>query len=270
MAEYCINVEKVYDWITFDWHKQLCAIVPCPSHIVTDDVCGNFLLSNVNEKVKLWESTLDDPISGTISLNLEYGDLSYLSVFINGKEVETEGMQLSQTSRNIRMLEVRLNRPSLPIRGKYCLILHYNFFHFPNMNKEVIEVEDKAVKLTCKEIASRKCKEIRLPDGRLIILQEVFLLIEGAIKLIYEGKACVVPFKFTRTLLLCAPAGTKVVCDLISFHSQVTHVRRSKDCYRIDLEVDLCIEVKVVYKTTVKVPANQCLPRIAGVDIEEQ
>ncbi|WP_281657907.1 S-Ena type endospore appendage [Halobacillus sp. Cin3] len=269
MDKHWIQTEKVYDWITASLQFTKCLTISYRDDVLIDEVCGNFSLANHSRQL-LWQSLLTEPITGTIVLNLQQGDLSDLCIFINGKKINgRRGNTFSRTVQNFESLEI-LRTKDVVIRGKYCLDLNYILPQGKNelpfdCDAYTCFLTDAYCRktgpesLTFREIGQRKEVPVLLPSGKKIILHEVTLCKEGSLGVkLPNGCLCVCAFSQVEKLLLCAPPGTLIQYEVTSFSCRVQMITKIKHCLCLELLIDICQSVKVTHPATIAVTALEC------------
>ncbi|ASF38920.1 hypothetical protein CEH05_07255 [Halobacillus halophilus] len=272
---HCVNVEKVYDWLIVPLQFTTCIEIPKIKKRVTDEICGNFAIASTEQTCPLWESTLPSPSAGTVSLSLASGSLNDLEVLINGRTIETGNKeQFTQTFSTLNSLALINTNPLVTVRGTYCLTLHY--FLSRNLIEDLRNCQEGncylsnecgrpiSIKvLDCKEIGERKNTEIILPNGQQTILQKVNLCKEGCVGLTYDKgrQLCVFPFNKMEQLLLCAPEGTTLQCEVTDFCCRISSIKNLNNCWRLEISIEICQNIKVTADTTLGIQARECSPR---------
>ncbi|WP_198530552.1 S-Ena type endospore appendage [Bacillus sp. LL01] len=265
-----MSVEKVYDWVIVPLQFTRCIDIPITIREVTDKVCGNFEIAATEQSSILWESALPTPLTGSVSLSLRNGSLSDLDLIINGKTIETgDGKQYNLTFSSLSSVGILNNNPLITVRGKYCLTIHYAFLSEHNENLWNCGEGDCYLsnecgnpipfgEIICKEMGERKNKEIMLPNGDRTVLQKVSLSKQGWIGLTYDGRrqSCVIPFIKVEQVLLCAPEGTNIHCEVTDFSCRISSITELDKCWRIEIFIEICQSVEVTGITTLEIPAR--------------
>lgn len=272
MDKHCIQAEKVYDWVTAPLQFTKCLTISFVDDVLMDEVCGNFTLMNDSREL-LWQSLLAEPVTGTIVLTLQQGDLNDLSIFINGDKIKSgTGKTFSRTVQGLQSLEVERTGDGI-LKGKYCLDLNYIL----PQGKEELPLDCEGytcfladgccrkadiTSIVCREIGRRKEVPVVLPSGEKITFHEITLCKEGCLGVkLPNGCICVCAFSQIEKLLLCAPPGTMIQCEVTSFTCRVQTITKVKHCLCLELLVDICQSVKVVHPATIAVTAQECEPR---------
>lgn len=272
MDKHCIQAEKVYDWVTAPLQFTKCLTISFVDDVLMDEVCGNFTLMNDSREL-LWQSLLTEPVTGTIVLTLQQGDLNDLSIFINGDKIKSgTGKTFSRTVQGLQSLEVERTGDGI-LKGKYCLDLNYIL----PQGKEELPLDCECytcfladgccrkadlTSIVCREIGQRKEVPVVLPSGEKITFHEITLCKEGCLGVkLPNGCICVCAFSQIEKLLLCAPPGTMIQCEVTSFTCRVQTITKVKHCLCLELLVDICQSVKVVHPATIAVTAQECEPR---------
>lgn len=279
---HCVNTESVYDWIIVPLQFTTCIEIPKIQKRVTDEICGNFTVASTEQSNTLWKSTLPIPVSGSVSLSVANGDISDVIFLINGTPIETGSReQFTQSFSSLSSVAIINNNPFLTVRGTYCLTLHYGLFrdlsedllncreggcYLVNECGEPISFED----VICKEIGDRKDTEIMLPNGKRTVLQKVNLCKQGCIGLTYDKgrQCCVFPFHKMEQLLLYAPEGTTLQCEVTDFFCRISSMTNLENCWRLEVSIEICQSVQVTANTTLDIEAISCSPRPLFSDID--
>ncbi|MFZ0476349.1 MAG: S-Ena type endospore appendage [Halobacillus sp.] len=279
---HCVNVEKVYDWIIVPLQFTTCIEIPKVKKRVTDEFCGNFTIASNGQINTLWESTLPAPVAGSVSLSVAIGNISDVIILINGTPIETGSReQFTQSFSSLRSVAIINKNPLLPVRGRYCLTLHYALFrdltedllncreegcYLANECGESISFED----VICKEIGDRKDTEIILPNGKRTVLQKIHLCKQGCIGLTYDKgrQCCVFPFYKVEQLLLCAPEGTTLQCEVTDFSCRISSITNLDNCWRLEISIEICQSIQVTANTTLEIKGINCSPRPVISDID--
>lgn len=264
--ELCLKVPKVFDLVTRESKFQVCLNLGKPFE-VKDEICGNFMLecsSNIN---RLWHTDIVN-VSGTISIFLDQGCSKSVDIFVNGSFAFSvgEGETRSRTVESLQSLEVRCGNGTGFCIGKYCLNIHYQFKEIciPNQ-KSIIECHLKEIE--CIEVPQengRRKETISTLNGDIVTLQEVILLKKGCISIEFKenGKLCrqVIPFEFIETVLLCAPNGTRIECEIANFRC-FPIVQTQGNCTCIEIFVTICQSIESIADVVITFDGTICSPR---------
>lgn len=274
MQNHCINVLKVYDWITEDASIRMSKPFD-QKKIVTDEICGNINL-HCGENGLLWQTKGDIKASGIVTIYHEMGGCEYLEVIVNNKPayILSQGEERTMDFHQLTSLEVRCSgNESGFCFGKYCLSIHYqvrNSCFNPGDCQLICFLSDehgnRTHSLVCQEMTEptgRKNIRLVLPNGEVAILQKVKVLNKGfiTVQMINDGKTCklcILPFKVIKELTLCAPLGTFLECDITDFECTAFF---TDNCNELVVEVNLCQLIKMGANINIEVEANLCLPR---------
>ncbi|WP_077299567.1 DUF3992 domain-containing protein [Virgibacillus pantothenticus] len=271
--KHCINVLKLFDWITKPVNIQLSESLE-RQVLVNDQICGNIDIP-CGENALLWMVKGKLSVSGSVTVCHQMG-CEHMEVIVNGRTVFILTREEEQTMNfsNLRSIEVRCkgNENGLCI-GKYCLTLHYN------LNKSYFSLGDCQVtcflsdefgnptdSLVCQEITQtigRRNIEVTLPNGETVVLQKVKVLKKGfiTVQIVNKGKVCnlcIIPFQVVEKLLLYAPLGTFIKCEVTDFECAACF---TDDCKSLDIEISFCQQVQVMANVKMEVEANLCFPR---------
>ncbi|MFD1445121.1 DUF3992 domain-containing protein [Oceanobacillus profundus] len=123
--QHCINVLKVYDWISKQTDINLCKSLAC-KELVTDKICGNINLP-CEENTLIWKANGKLSVSGDVTVFHEMG-CQHIKVIVNKKNeyILSQGEERTISFKNLKSLEVRCNGNANGICfGKYYLTIHY-------------------------------------------------------------------------------------------------------------------------------------------------
>ncbi|SES17915.1 hypothetical protein SAMN04487944_12212 [Gracilibacillus ureilyticus] len=98
-------------------------------------------------------------------------------------------------------------------------------------------------------------------NGEKVTLQKVTVSKKGyiTVQIWQKGKLCkigTIPFQLVEELILCAPTGTHIECEVTDF---MCSAEITKDC--INIEIRVCQQVKAVAEAIIEVEADLCQPR---------
>ncbi|WHT49505.1 DUF3992 domain-containing protein [Sporosarcina thermotolerans] len=269
--KFCVQVPKVYDWVTKEVEFQTClSFLEC--YTITDQICNNFTLECSSDITSLWVANGDNhPRAGTISVSFNEGCGDELAVFVNGNLAFSvgKGKTRVQTVESLRSVEVSCSNGRGICRGEYALSIHNKFQHTclpdpsesiecylsdPGGNRICPLLPDAIECVEIPQANGRQNKNVVMPNGQIVTYQKINILKKGCIGVEYKrnGKLCkrLVPFEFTEELLICAPTGTRVKCDIIAF-----------DCMAMILENDSCTWIEVF------IHVGQCIQSQADVTV---
>ncbi|WP_345239286.1 S-Ena type endospore appendage [Pontibacillus salipaludis] len=278
--QHCLQVQQVYDWVTLplSFRKKIC--LPDPQRKAMDEICGNFS-ELTGEFTTLWETDVAN-VSGTVTLSLERGSLSDITLSVNGEVVLTgSGNVFTQTFNPLSIIEVKRASSSV-VEGRYCLDLEYNLGNEEqDLEWDEWQIPDTCflsdpcgnpvslqAAVHCREIGMRKSVPVTLPNQETVTLKQVTLLFEGYISFrTFTGRClCVTPFYIYREILLCAPDGTTISCHTLS--SECTLKPSLGDPTCIDLKLALCESIQVTTDAHILIEGEYCSPRRSDLFIE--
>ncbi|OIJ16939.1 hypothetical protein BKP45_20815 [Anaerobacillus alkalidiazotrophicus] len=282
MNRICVKVPKVYDWVTKESEFNTClSLIECCT--ITDQICCDFMLECSSDLNSLWvDNSGNIPRSGTITVSFDEGCGDTLDVFINGSLAFSvgKGQTRSQTVAFVRSLEVRCPNGIGFCKGKYSLSIHHKF--------EKISLPDPVDSLECyladpcgnrispfspdsidcieiPQENGRRNKKILTPNGDMVTLQKVKLLKKGCIGVEFKrhGQLCkkLVPFEFTEDLLLCAPEGTRIECEIIAFDCTAI-IQTNDSCARIEVFINVCQSIQSEADVIISLEGEFCKPRL--------
>ncbi|WP_175428367.1 DUF3992 domain-containing protein [Bacillus solimangrovi] len=276
----CIRVDKVYDWITQQIKIEKNEILKVKT--VQDEVCANFCIHNKGKTSVLWQAEEKIHPSGTLTVCIDKGSID---VIVNGIQIFTlsEGESRSITLSNIKVLEVRCVEDCELCAGRFVLSLNYQISQFNNIKEvsciltdeygnPVNPYDDGAI--ICEEISDPNNREninITLPDGDIVTLQIVELLIRGfiVIEIVDDnGKKqcpCPIPFNSIEQVVLCAPIGTKVDCEITDFTCRAilvpTKAKEDTICHEVIISISICENIQSIAKVKIELDGAICKQR---------
>ncbi len=121
--------------------------------------------------------------------------------------------------------------------------------------------------ILCQEgLTPREDVRVTLPSGDQITLQKINVIKQGYIVIEVENPTvnCLsepILFQSIETLILCAPEGTELRCNVTDFHCQATANCRDNIFTSLDIFLEICQDIKVVTNTVVEMNASFCAPR---------
>ncbi|GMB08205.1 S-Ena type endospore appendage [Thermolongibacillus altinsuensis] len=280
----CVDVEKIYDWVTRFKNIKLKERISVPKKRTVDDFCCTFQTPcGAKEPTVLFLGN----IKSTASVHLSYnqGCTEKLKVIINGKVVTdlNEGQSFCSVVSGLESIKVicKGEKAAGICCGKLEIKVHYPILPEPDVIERVqcflSDCEGNSLdplspdSIVCEEISdpnNRKNVNITLPNGENITLQKVKILKKGFVVVKLIGKEgcpftlAPIPFVLEETFLLCAPPGTRVECEITDFECNafVTHLPKD-DCKQIDISINLCQSIMTVANVKLEVEAAECNPR---------
>ncbi|WP_209124815.1 DUF3992 domain-containing protein [Alkalihalobacillus sp. BA299] len=283
---HCIQVEKVYDWVTLsseiklkekiciDQQKPFTDCVTCPFKIPCSKTTPTMI----------WGKAGVDNISGSLTINYTSGCNNPLIIIINGDIVATlsEGQSFCTTIVNIQSVELLCHGNPTDTGfciGEFKLLLHYqsvladeldlkniNCFLSDSKGNPLRPLDPGAV--ICEEFSNdRENFQVPLSNREITTLNKVVLLKKGFITIQFFNKkgdlcnTCTVPFNEVEKVSLCAPPGTKVECEIISFGCEAFIIPSSDGCHpfvEIVIIISICQSVTTTAETIVGILGRIC------------
>ncbi len=275
-SSHCLNVERVYDWVHAPLQCSVFVDIPLVKKAAKDEVCGNFTLFSPGQVSRLWESILPFNVSGSVTILMTSGSLASVDILINGKAIDTNQESVyNKTFHSLKSIEIRNKDSLLPVTGKYCFTIHYfviqdrqesicdcqfNRCFLANECGEPVDLDE----LICKEAGAREQINISFPDGKDAVLEKVTLCKQGFIGVCLNGRTqvCVIPFSKVEHLILCAPEGTSIHCQVTHFSCRINTITRCNNCLRLEFIIDICQSIQSVANVTVEINDGiSCSPR---------
>ncbi|WP_345242663.1 hypothetical protein [Pontibacillus salipaludis] len=120
--------------------------------------------------------------------------------------------------------------------------------------------------IICEEVADREEIPYILPDGQEVTLQRVSLQKQGFLVVEVNGDegGCVsnpLPFTLFEQVLLCAPEGTEVQCEVTNLNCRARVICANGEFVSIKLWVETCQDIQVTAETCLEIEARTCPPR---------
>ncbi|MGP4070097.1 hypothetical protein [Halobacillus sp. B29] len=120
--------------------------------------------------------------------------------------------------------------------------------------------------ISCEEQGNREDMSVQLPDGEQVILQRVTIRKQGyvVVEVEDEDTLCVsepIPFCFFEFVILCAPAGTDVVCNVTDFDCQACVNCLDGAFESLDINFAICQSIQIVADVVVEQEIGFCSPR---------
>jgi len=283
----CIRTKKVYDWVT-----RLATIKIVESidikKLLNNCICCDFSTSCDGSKTTLWTNVGLSRVSASVVVRYCGGCNGEMDIFINGKKEGSihPGQSFCGSFQDIEIIEVRCNPSQKPdgiCDGELKINLHFDHVFDELINKNVsCFLSDchgkkldpyKKGSLECIEISdphNRREVEVKLSNGKVIILQEVIILKRGFVTIEFSNrkgkhkKKCTFPFREVEILFLCAPIGTKIVCEITDFRCRAVAVpdkHKKHSCFDIVIILEICQSIEVLGKVKVELEAIECKPR---------
>ncbi|WP_345239283.1 hypothetical protein [Pontibacillus salipaludis] len=121
--------------------------------------------------------------------------------------------------------------------------------------------------IVCEEIpGSRKDVLVNLESGEEILLQEIALTKKGFVVIEIEGEegVCIsnpIPFTLYEELILCAPEGTSIDCEITRFNCQARVICQNGEFVSVKLWIETCQSIQTKLETSFELNARFCSPR---------
>ncbi|MFD2655880.1 S-Ena type endospore appendage [Gracilibacillus thailandensis] len=283
MPEHCVKVPIVYDWITIDENISKCKFIPVRQSVkeMEDCICINFNVNCENNlPTTIWQAVGDTVHAATFSIEHKGSCVCDLIIFANDEEIAqvSESNTFSGTIGELENLSVLCANgcgDGINCEAMLTIVVHY-------LICEEAKIDDNPKKVSCflsdengDPIRTDRenplvCKEIsRSETFHTSSLQKVSLLLEGhvTVKMVNASDDCVVlctfPISIMKTVLLCAPEGTKIKCsiDQINCNANIIDEKSYKNGLKVCLNIDFCLSVQSFYKAIVHIEGDLCEPR---------
>ncbi|WP_078410893.1 BMQ_0737 family morphogenetic spore coat protein [Priestia abyssalis] len=126
---------------------------------------------------------------------------------------------------------------------------------------------------SCKELTSpddRTNIQIMIPDGKLVTLQRIDLLKQGFVTVQFfnrKGQLClqsVFPFSGVETVLLCAPPGTDIHCEITEVDCKahlLPPIVEQSPSIDVGINILLCQSIVSTADVKVELTGTACKPR---------
>ncbi|MFC6600972.1 S-Ena type endospore appendage [Ectobacillus funiculus] len=120
----------------------------------------------------------------------------------------------------------------------------------------------------CEEISNkRKSFQVALPNGKIKRLNKVVVQKKGFITIQLFNKTgnlcktCTIPFTEIETILLCAPPGTKLECEILSFDCEAYVIAPADGCtsfVEIIIVVSICQSIQTKAAVIMEIEGVLC------------
>ncbi|WP_404430485.1 S-Ena type endospore appendage [Sutcliffiella horikoshii] len=266
---HCFNTEKIYDWFTSKLEDEVHYYLPFRRTVLTDEFCGNFLITAENPIAVVYSNKMKINVTGTLSVYTSNANTGTYEVQVNrASQPQRNGIQFTQTFSSLNEVRLLLTDPSVTVKGRYCITLHYLLGPPAPICEEVscYLVDDQERRagidsIACEEIGEREELEITLPSGEVTTTYRVTLLKSGCLRIKVRGRECTLPINIKEQVLLCAPPGTIVSCEITDFSCYPQKVIRYSNCWRFDIRVEICQQIQASFPVSIRVPSRLCNPR---------
>ncbi|MFZ0475122.1 MAG: hypothetical protein WAM18_06605 [Halobacillus sp.] len=120
--------------------------------------------------------------------------------------------------------------------------------------------------ISCEEQGDREDISVQLPGGEQVTLQKVMISKQAFVVVEVEDDdtLCVsepIPFCFFENVILCAPAGTEVVCSVTEFDCQACVNCLDGAFESLDINFAICQSIQIVADVVVEQEIGFCSPR---------
>ncbi|MCP3031937.1 hypothetical protein LF817_11330 [Halobacillus sp. A1] len=120
--------------------------------------------------------------------------------------------------------------------------------------------------ITCEEQGNREDVSLQLPDGEPVTLQKITIGKQGyvVVEVGDEDTLCVsdpIPFCFNEHVILCAPAGTDVVCSVTDFDCQASVNCLDETFESLDIHFTVCQSIQTVAEAVIEQEVAFCVER---------
>ncbi|OIJ18551.1 hypothetical protein BKP45_19100 [Anaerobacillus alkalidiazotrophicus] len=132
--------------------------------------------------------------------------------------------------------------------------------------------------IVCQEISQldgRKNVNTSLPNGDPITLQKVKIRKGGFIvlKIIGPETFCLsdpIPFNFIETVILCAPDGTELKCNVTDFECDAILNCQDGLVTSVDLFFDICQSIEMIGGVVIAIDGSFCKPRREAIPVRSK
>jgi hypothetical protein len=286
--KHCINVLKVFDWVTRLVNIRLKEMIEVKPLIQSNVICCPFSAPCDGTRTTVWTGMGLKNITGSITIRYCSGCDKTMDIFVNGKKLASLqiGQTFSATVDQLALIEVQCNgQPETCFcDGELKIKLHFdlrddNEIDMKNVKCFLSDSEGnpldplKPETIECKEISdpnNRRNVTITLPNGKMVILQAVDVLKTGFVTVQFFNKkgeiikVCTFPFSEVERFFLCAPEGTTVDCEITDFQCKVHAIplfNKSAECIDIVIFIDICQSVQTVSEVKLEIEGEVCNPR---------
>jgi hypothetical protein len=292
----CINVLKVFDWVTRLVTIKLKEVLEVNPLIQSNVICCPFSAPCDGTRTTVWVGMGLKNITGTITIRYCSGCDGTMDIIVNDQKLASlkTGQTFSATVDQLSLIEVQCNgQPESGFcDGELKIKLHFdllvdNEIDMKNVKCFLSDSEGnpldplKPGTIECKETSDRNNRRnvnITLPNGKMVILQIVELLKTGFVTVQFFNKKgeivkeCTFPFSEVERFFLCAPEGTTVECEITDFQCKVHTIpslNKSTKCIDIVIVIDICQSVQTVSEVKLEIEGKECKSRseLEGVTV---
>ncbi|MBM7702946.1 S-Ena type endospore appendage [Metabacillus iocasae] len=277
MEKTCVKVPKLYDWVAKESTFHTCiSLDTCCT--ISNQISEDFTLNGSSAPQLLWKIREETATTaGTLTVFFSEGSSDVLDVFVNGtfSFFVPKGKVRSMTLDSFHSIEISCPNDDDVCSGSFSLSIHEKQVRALIPDPESVtcylaNCDDTRLAPCCNEIQCTEVSHVRkdqvviMPTGDVASLQRIFLSKTGCIAVSYkiDGKLYkrIVPFYFREQLLLCAPNGTRVECDITHVECIPT-VTIYDDGSFINLSITICQNIKSTADITFSLKSNLCHPR---------
>jgi hypothetical protein len=298
--KHCIKALKVFDWVNRILDIRLKESINVKKEKKFDDLlCCDFKVPcNSKEPSTIWNGLGIENISGTLNIAFHCGCGGVMDVIVNGKKMTSlvEGESFCATISDLQSIEVLCHSQSGQLgfcEGELKLVLHFKHKDSCIDLKEIKKIKcflsdscgnrlDPTApgSIICEELPQengRKNIDVMLPNGKSVILQKVNVLKQGFVTVEFFNqkgdicKKCTFPFSEIETFFLCAPPGTTLDCEIISFDCEahiIPPLDKDAECLEIVISISICQSVQIVGEVKIEVEGDFCESR-RDIEINE-
>lgn len=290
MSRHCVSVPIVYDWTTTMVELKKCVFLPTKRkiHHLEDCICIHFQIDcEEGVPTTVWQAVGEKIHAATFSITHEGTCACDWLILANEEElgIVSPTNTFSATVgdlENLSVLCVSDCSDENYCEGTLHIVVHY-LLAVENQKDEKPKkvtcfLSDKHgnpidYPLVCGEVGQHKERSSKCfltPDGGKIYLQKVSILINGYITVKVTDLCddsyvlCTYPIRLVKNLFICAPDGTDITCKIDQFSCKPCLVDSTsyKDCIKVCLDIDFCLNVQSHYKAVVNVKGKLCEPRV--------
>lgn len=290
MSKYCISAPIVYDWITIMEEMKKCIYIPMKRNVklMEDCICINFQVNcQAESPTTIWQAVGDKMHAATFSISHDGTCFCDWLILANQEEIATVSPTNTVSAtigdlENLSIVCVSGCSDDNVCEGTLHIVVHYLLSTDKEKEKKPKKVtcflSDKhgnpvdGNQLLCREIGrheERFSKCFLTPNGGTVCLQKVSILITGYITVkvtdLYDDSCvvCTYPIRLVKNLFLCAPDGTDIVCKIDRFFCEpyLVNSETYKDCTKVCLDIDFCLNVQSIYQSVLNIEGNLCEPR---------
>lgn len=280
MKSTCIETLQLTDWVNRLVSMQVKEVIETKKWI-EDEICLNFTLRDDGLRQEMWKAVGNEKVSGTVCVDFEKGQSGSLDLFINQTFIKTllPGQTFCTVVKRIHSIELacRQSEKGGKCTGKVIINAHFDI-DLHHLTKGPIECyfSDKegsrVLTIICEELTNpteRRSVEVKIKGGNIVLLQEVDVLIEGYVTVLFKDpknkkkKRSTFHFSTVETFFLCAPDGTSIQCEALRADCRAYAIpsRKKASCVEIIFILDICLSVEAVKKVFLELKGDELTPR---------